>query len=398
MLDADDDVRCVVHTNARAVGALPRTPGYYREQLVLNHLTTPVLVIDAFGTATELPPLPDVIVNRRVEVRRRTVIGARTTNVRNEDITACDHLTREVPDRVLLIGPVYLREFDLVICLPEHRSFAVHPNSRAYLQAQVHDLHDQVINHMRDVPLAIVANDPSGRVKQLYVDVNGRVCQIAVTHFNMEDDDIVIAYRDAVANGHARYSQERTTFRELGKQKHPVMSVGGVTFSTSAEHLKAHMEHMQTQSSVDVVPLALHRSRLDEARRADHDELVRMKEITERQKKRITQLETELKELTDVAYSERHVALKTHELSNQERRFEVEQAKLEAEAARLAEERQSLSEERQRLQTKQQHEAALAKGRLWEEGMKLVTTVLKTLAVMIPLALSLYKLMAPKPA
>ena len=101
-----------------------------------------------------------------------------------------------------------------------HLGSAIHPQNEAiriqYLKKIERDLSEQLNN----APCVIIANDPSGKVERLWVDISGFLCEIMVSNNTEEPAHFTMGIRDSGSLNGYRYIELNMASILEGKMEH----------------------------------------------------------------------------------------------------------------------------------------------------------------------------------
>ena len=271
---------------------------------------------------------------------------------------------------------VFVEELNAVLCFRDQLSINKHPHSKSAIDDRIQAIKFEVeVNH-DECPFLILANDPSGDIKEIHIEVNGVICTTKVTNFAEESDRVTLAYRDHAQKGRPSsvddYTIHRTTFAELSAIDPQVWTFGGFRMARSREWFERVLE-IERSRKPTVVETSAVTALIEQAR---VDDVERIKILTEE----IKDITTRFKRLEAT-----HEALKSGEYHNDtarllQEKLDLERAKIEQaaiEAKQAAEEaKQSAETERYKMQ---------------REIISTIGMVAKTIAVMVPICIGIYK-------
>ena len=174
----------------RELGPLARSQAaFYRETCIVNTCAKPVTLIESDGTMTEIPAAGTDFSVESVLMHKREVVGS-SKSYRGSDINI-PGMTIEVPYFKLVSGPVYVPEFNLVVCRAEDAEMCRHPFAAMRYSESIDQCLRLVADQICDAPgMRILANDPTDQFDTFYTLINSRVINIPVTH--VADDGITL--------------------------------------------------------------------------------------------------------------------------------------------------------------------------------------------------------------
>ena len=95
--------------------------------------------------------------------------------------------------------PVYVEEFDLLLCMPEDVEDYPHPHQQTTFDNNLLIGLEQISESLDNAPMfKILANDPTNNFDQIFTLVNNRVSKVPVTHMDGDDFELVLI---TVVNG-----------------------------------------------------------------------------------------------------------------------------------------------------------------------------------------------------
>jgi len=367
MITAEHSDLCTTTKARTTVGPLTvGTYGLYGEHQIINYTEQPLYVVDSHNQHVLLTPQYQYTTSKRVDIVWRTVVGSRSFDPRtNAETTKAQHYEMTIPlERVLRVSPVYVQQLNVVLCTEEHLRDVFHPCSPEYKHSKWKELHDDVIQNATHAPFMVIANDPTGTIRELWMYVHNKLVAAKVTRFQDEPDTVTIAYRDKTSVT-VEYDIHTTTFSELkaaNKQSGLVWDFAGITFSAHRDLLEYELdvrEQKHAQETISITDLQAH---LDRARELAEADIRRATEENAALKKRIAVLE----QLRNAAYSDRAA--------------DIELGKLELESKKLNTAKQDLH-----------RVSSIEQLKLRKEQVATWHTAVKALAAVVPIALGLAK-------
>ena len=155
---------------------------YYADYQILNMTGIPINIKDQLGNVTNLEPLISPNIKPCVEIRYRTYAGelAKRMNIGNTSIVHdIDMWTICVSKEEIANAPVYVKEIDILVYVPEHEGRAVHPVNYKPFDEAVAEAKKELFDSMNEqcCTLCAVDNvDPRLRIRELshvYAYING---------------------------------------------------------------------------------------------------------------------------------------------------------------------------------------------------------------------------------
>lgn len=169
----------------------PSLCGYYREILVQNRMSIPVVVIDHQGQRTVLNPQATFGSNGVVVTVRKTD-GSRADRTGNEISIDTDVCT--IPDWRMMQEAVFVHSANIVVCTMNFVESAMHPScNRVYEDAKREAL-QHLIQHDQFLTMHVLANDPTGETTRLYVHMFGKDLVVPVTGFSGNEAALIFIF------------------------------------------------------------------------------------------------------------------------------------------------------------------------------------------------------------
>lgn len=372
MITAEHSDQCTTPPARLAVGPLTANMiCAYGEYQIINYTEQPIYVIDHRNEHVVLEPQYFSTTMKRVDIVWRQVVGSRSFDPCNRaETTKNYHHELTIPlDKALRYSPVYVEQLNVVLCTEEHFRDVCHPNTPEYQKIRWKAIYDEVAKGSSHAPFMILANDPTGEVKELYLQIHGRTVAAKVTNFKDEPDTLTIAYRD-LGLASAEYDIHQTTFAELRKKPGLVWDFAGITLSSSRKLLEHEFELRAQQQENEMIRQTDLQVHLDRTRQMAEQEVRRLTDENAALKKRVQMLE----QIRAAAFSDKAADI---------------------ELKRLALEQEKLAHGRVELQ----HAITAEKVKLKKERTIALSTLLKAVAAAIPILLGMVKFfLTPKPA
>jgi hypothetical protein len=351
-------------------GGLPHKIGqYYKEFLIINYMNEPIYAVDYCNQAVVIQPHPALIhgQQRKVEIRNRTYIGPadrRSYDTRQLENTPGKHVIMQLSFDTLRSAPHFVEMLNIVLCLGDQLSIADHPHSRDAIADRVRIIKEETEARLAECPIVLNANDPSGKIDELFVEINGTICAARVTHFIDESDRIVLSLRDQEHSWQV-FTRHTTTFTDLLKQGPRVWTLGAFRLASNRTWFEKVLE-IERDSEPITIPVDAVEALIEQARTKDADKINVLLEEKKELQRRFSALETTHDALLSGDYHEEAAALLRDKL-------EFERIKLRQQQAEV---KMNLEGERLKLR---------------KEIIAIVGVVAKTAAVMVPVGIGIYK-------
>lgn len=167
--------------------------GHYLEQLISNQSIHPVVVVDKDNNKVTIPSMNFVGSEGYILITKRQTSNPRYIEKTNLDrpISSLEIIIK--PDEIQ-DGPLYVTECDVVLCLPKHINIAQHPRFAASYEDAVNKVYQEIKDDIRLPTLRVLANDPEGKIKKLYLSIEGVIKEIMVADYTAEDGYCILLY------------------------------------------------------------------------------------------------------------------------------------------------------------------------------------------------------------
>lgn len=395
MITAEDNPRCVIYEDVNTHGQINnKFIGVYGETQIISYLKETVYFVNTDNVAHPIIKTPTTLDDQFVQIIYRVINGQRSIE-NGTDITKQHHRIIRIPLNTLREEPVFCEAINKVITLETHRLHAFHPHSKKFVADRLDRIQSEAMHSAVHMPLVIMANDPSGIIQRLFIQIHGRICTADVTHFKDEPDNICVGYRDVLSPG-SDHHRIRTTFTELRKQDPFVWTIENCTISSHRDMLKKHNEIHIVKANEEAIPISVHISKIEEVRKLGFEERDRMADDLALTKKKLATEIAKNGELIDGNIAAHEVQLKIEELS-------LERARLENQRCELANERELRQVKLQQDQLKLEqdrirhlNEVRLEKQKMRREYLSTIGSVFKTAAIVIPIAFGIYRALKTK--
>lgn len=192
------------------LGSLARYhSAYYRELCIINASSDNIVVVDVEGNKTIIEPVGSVFNNQTIILNQRETM--QNSAAFNGASIPLPGRTVEVPYFKLQSGPVYVEEFNLVVCTENDSDTCRHPRQAMDYTEALHSGLQMVCDKLCDAPgIRLLANDPTGHCDTLYTLLNTQVITIPVTHL----PDEVFTFSTIIINN-GKYHAESTNVAAL---------------------------------------------------------------------------------------------------------------------------------------------------------------------------------------
>ena len=176
---------------------------FYQETCIINACTRSIVVISLDGTKRTIEPVGTSFSNQTVVLHRRETMGS--TIAFSGSPVPIPGVSIEVPYFKLQSGPVYVEEFNVVVCTEEDAIVCRHPYAAMKYTESINESLKLLGDKILDAPgLRLLANDPKGRFDEIYTILDHGVITIPVTH--MPDDLFVL--KIVIINEGSYYTEE----------------------------------------------------------------------------------------------------------------------------------------------------------------------------------------------
>lgn len=365
-------------------GGLPYNFGsFYNEYQILNNLGSYINILDFKNEAMLIQHEQDSdkleLSRRDITIRCRQVSGPRSWNMANNtETTRSKWKIITIPYAVFIKEPVFVEEINVVLfCKDWHNGEILHPYSRAARDAEIELIREQYGEAEKFCPISIVAYDSTKYFKVLYTIINGAIYPIPVSDSGSEDDSVVVTTKSTDNKGDIIIHSIRTTFSEMLKASRCYWELGGFQISSTKRILKDKLDYPQPE------PV-----KVDETRNMIYeDDIVEYVEsIRKKDTDRILELENVVQEL-EQNYNElkKRSQRTTETVSNLlsgdyvEKHTETIHKKLDLEFEKIQVTKEQI-----------RRDESVEKLKHTKEQFNLVSTILKSLVVFVPLGIKLY--------
>lgn len=172
---------------------------YYQETSIQNCCGSTIIAVDARNKRYSIPPVQHAAYSMSsvITLSRRETIGESKTSLGDEVIMS--GICVSIDYYEIKQEPVYVEEFDLLLCMPEDVEDYPHPHQQTSFDNNLRLGLEQMEESLDNAPLfKVLANDPTNNFDQLFTLINNRIAKIPVTHMEGEDFELVLL---SIANG-----------------------------------------------------------------------------------------------------------------------------------------------------------------------------------------------------
>ena len=368
MITAENDIskRITISETTERGGIPHRTGSYYSETLLTNYLNEDIYAVDYRNNYVTIPRHAGYVMGqRRIEVLCRTHAGDRKyQDHSNYEITPNKHTFMSIPYEVLREQPVFVEELNAVLCFKDQLTIARHPHSPDVIDDRIKFIKLDYDRKHSQLPFILTANDPTGKINELCIEVNGIICEVKVTHYTDEKDRVMLCLRDK-PHDFNDFTVHETTFTELIKSDPRVWMLDRFRISSSRDWFEQIIEVERSKKpayiEVTAVEKLIKQAGLEHAERND-----RLVEVNKELVAKLRQSEANNESIISGEYLKKstEVAYKKLTIEQEKLKYSDVEAKMMIESERL---------------------------KLRKEIITTIGVIAKTLAVMIPLGLGIYK-------
>lgn len=368
MITAEDSSAVQTIDDKHSSGSLLINVGsFYNEFQIINCSNEPIYAVDYRNNKVLIKQHPTKTHGdeRRLEIRSRIVDGQRTRDILGNETSANSHLRIvKIPYELLRDEPVFVHEINAVLCLAHQIAFVKHPHSKEARLEEMAVYRDEVTASLTAVPVHLNANDPTGRISELYVEINGTICAVKVTAIAKEGDFVHLSLRDKPYSLRET-TVHKTTFIDLLEQDPHVWTFGGFRLSDNRDWFEQVLgvERAKQPATIEVSAVT---AMLKQARECDAARIEDLTDENKELKRQISALKAAHDALRSGDYHERVADLAHKKLHLDERK--LDQAETEA-----------------------KHALAAEKLKLRKELIATIGVVAKTAAIVVPVAFGLFK-------
>jgi len=352
--------------------------GFYQEFQIVSSLEEPLFAINSAGEEVIIHNSVMYSSEKKVTIYARSFNGQRTFSHLNET-SKSHHVNIVIPQMVLHEGPIYVRTCDLILFTGSYRDHVHHPNDPVFRKKKMQEMFATISAQATYAPITITANDPSGKLKSLWVSIGNLICPVDCTHYSDDPDEdyIHIGWRDIYFADGIKPRVHEIRLRDLNKAPQQIMTSGPITISTKREFLKHHIEHVTGRSVEETISITDHQRIMTEVCKENHQVIGDLRNRTKVLQDQVTTLRSTQDTMAQMAINAEEIRLRADEL--------------ELERDKLVFLKQELIEKQKRLEAELVLREKELKAKDRERRASTVSTVAKTVGVVVPTCLALWK-------
>ena len=274
---------------------------YYQEMSIRNCSGSTIIAVDARNKRYSIPPVQHAAysMDNSVTLMRRETIGESKTPAGDEIIM--DGICVTIDYYEIKQQPVYVEEFDLLLCMPEDVEDFPHPHQQTTFDNNLALGLEQISESLDNAPMfKVLANDPTNNFDQIFTLVNNRIAKIPVTHMAGDDFELILI---SVVNG--RLQKEVINLNEFitGKENTYEFENRIIPFVTTSEIAANEMGRSFRWVTMSVLNEALakkdieHKSELESQAKTFNAKISELNANITNLKSTITKLKTEKDEI-----------------------------------------------------------------------------------------------------
>lgn len=350
----------------KTIGGLPHKIGsYYNEFLIINYIGESIYAVDYQNKHALIQQHPTLMAKKEIQILYRASLGSdRRYDVYNLDITPNIRRTITIPYDIIRREPVFVEEINAVLCFGDHLSGVKHPHSQKSIDDLLEQTKLETEADATQYPFIILANDPSGRIKSLFFEINDMICETKVSCRSTESDTVLIGYRNK-PHSMNDFTTHKTTFTDLLSQDPRVWTFGGFRFSCNRKWFE-HVIEVERGKKPTYIEVGAVDALVKQARVEAEDKIRILTEENRDVVARFKRLEATHEALKNGDYHERSAELAHKKLD------------VEADKLRKAEMEAKLSLDAERVKMK-------------KELLSTLGVLAKTLVVVVPIGIGIYK-------
>jgi hypothetical protein len=371
MLTAEHSSAVSHKIDPNSYGALPHRIGsFYNESLIINYLNEPLYAIDYNNHPVLIQQHPHPVYGnyRKVEIRSRSHLGQATMRTYDPrtglETTPTRHEIMQISFESLREQPFFVEELNAVLCFHDQLSITKHPHSKEAVAELVRDIQIEVYKSKADAPFVLLANDPSRNLTKLFIEVNGVICSVRVTHITEEEDSILLAVRDKDHSPES-FTRHQSTFTQLLTQDPKIWTLGGFRLSSDREWFEQVLQ-IERSTKPSTIEVSIVDALLKRAREEDSDRIKLLLDEKKELQRRLTSLSATHDAMLSGDYHE-----KVAELAQEKLRLEKIKLQQSAVEAKLTMQGEKLKFKKELIST--------------------FGVAAKTLAVVVPIGIGIYK-------
>lgn len=208
------------------------TKGFFSDFMATNYTDHPIMLIDMCNKKHVVTPITHV-----AQAQGLIELVYRATDTPRVDPTTrystvekpIDAIRVKINSEELNLGPVYVEELEIVVCLPEQAPAVNHPKSTSAYETAVRNASVMYSQNDNFPTLRVYANDPSGTLTEIYAYMFGTIVRVPVTNLSNREGSIAVVI---TSYGKVVYQKLYTIGEFLNKNKFivernsPVLCIG----------------------------------------------------------------------------------------------------------------------------------------------------------------------------
>jgi hypothetical protein len=301
-------------------GGLAHSRGsFYNEVKIINYLGEDITALDYKNDKVVFKPEGAVIPadERNLIIQYRSTRSPRVIGNLGLETSVSEFGTMTIPYDLLLQEPIFVEEINALLFSPVwHPTAMLHPHSKEYNDLQNDKLRNEISRDAVYSPITIMANDPQGKIKQLYIALNDKICTVKVTNCNAglyETDVVAISIRGSINGALDDRKIIRTSFTELMRKNPLFWEIEGFCISTDRTWLENKLAVEKTKPSSNGIPVEEVQALLKQARDGDKviideqaAEIVQLGKDVKAWKQRYTELKSSYDDIVSGGYLDRN--------------------------------------------------------------------------------------------
>lgn len=169
--------------------------GFYSDLMVVNFSSLNITMIDIHNKAYTVKPASAVASSSGfLELVYRSTDTPRVDPTQRystiENPIAATRI--KINTEKLYLGPVYVEELEVILCLSDHAQYVTHPKSKSAYANALEQVSLEFANADIYPTLRIFANDPSRTITELYATMFGHVVRVPVTYLENRESTVVV--------------------------------------------------------------------------------------------------------------------------------------------------------------------------------------------------------------
>lgn len=283
-----------------------KTGSIYSEFKIINQMGEEICALDYNNQIARIKPEPGYNArnfdDRCLTIQYRFVNGPRVFTNGYIESTLSDYGEFVIPYDVFITETVFVEEVNALFFNPRwHTGTLNHPHSKEYISQQIDKIRSEIARATVYSPITIIANDPSGKITQLFVELNGRICTVKVTNFKEinEDDVVAISIRGTTTGSLEECKIIRTSFTELFRKDPLCWEIEGFWISIDRKFFEQKLAIEKNKPQPNVVPSSEIEMLLSQARQEDHLLIQQQVDLIKQREQDHKELQRRYKELQD---------------------------------------------------------------------------------------------------